>query len=116
MGSIGEDWPRGMVVGAMILLVYVGVALTGPLWMPFPFDKVSTGPPYVGPSRDHLFGTDGLGRDVLSRVVYGTRQVLVLSISSTLIATIAGGLVGPRVWACGWVAGPAVNAGFRGDG
>jgi peptide/nickel transport system permease protein len=48
----------------------------------------------TGPSSDHLLGVDGLGRDVLSRIIYGARVSLVVAFSATLLATIAGVITG----------------------
>jgi len=64
------------------------------LWAPYDPFQAGTGLPYSGASSSHLFGTDILGRDVFSRVVYGTREVLYLALTSTLIATVFGGLIG----------------------
>ena len=77
-----------------MLFAYVLIAVTGPLWSPYDPLQAGTGLPYSGASSSHLFGTDILGRDVFSRVVYGTRDVLYLSLTSTLIATVIGGLIG----------------------
>ena len=44
----------------------------------------------TGPSSEHYFGVDGLGRDVFSRTIYGARVSLVVAFSATLLATIAG--------------------------
>ena len=71
-------------IAALVLLVYVLIALTGPLWAPYDPFQAGTGLPYSGASSSHLFGTDILGRDVFSRVVYGTRDVLYLALTSTL--------------------------------
>jgi len=46
------------------------------------------------PSADHRFGTDGLGRDVLSRVIYGSRGILVAAPLATLLGTVAGTAIG----------------------
>ncbi len=46
------------------------------------------------PSRDHLFGTDSLGRDVLSRVIYGARGILVVAPLATLFGTVLGTSIG----------------------
>lgn len=81
-------------VGGAIILVYVLVALTGPLWVPYEAAKILTGAPFEGASLAHPFGTDNLGRDVFSRVVLGTRSVLVMTFAATLLAVIAGGLIG----------------------
>lgn len=47
-----------------------------------------------GPSVAHLFGTDGLGRDVLSRVIYGARISLAVGVLSTLLGAVIGGVLG----------------------
>jgi peptide/nickel transport system permease protein len=46
------------------------------------------------PSADHRFGTDGLGRDVLSRVIYGSRGILVAAPLATLLGTVVGTAIG----------------------
>lgn len=48
----------------------------------------------TGPSAEHIFGVDQIGRDVFSRVVYGARVSLIVAFSATLIATLAGILAG----------------------
>jgi peptide/nickel transport system permease protein len=48
----------------------------------------------TGPSSDHLLGVDGLGRDVLSRTIYGARVSLIVAFSATLLATVAGVITG----------------------
>jgi peptide/nickel transport system permease protein len=95
-------FPMSARVAALVLLAYFLVALTGHLWAPYDPYQAGTGAPFEGASRAHLFGTDILGRDVFSRVVYGTRDVLYLALTSTFIATVIGGLIG---LACGLVGG-----------
>ncbi len=87
-------FPMSARLAALLLLVYVLIALTGPLWTPYDPFEAGTGIPYSGASGSHLFGTDILGRDVFSRVVYGSRDVLYLSLTSTFVATVIGGLIG----------------------
>jgi len=81
-------------LGGAIILVYVLVALTGSLWAPYEAAKILTGAPFEGASLAHPFGTDNLGRDVFSRVVLGTRPVLTMTFAATLLAVVAGGLIG----------------------
>jgi len=81
-------------LGGTIILVYVLVALTGSFWAPYEASKILTGAPFEGASLAHPFGTDNLGRDVFSRVVLGTRSVLAMTFSATLLAVVAGGLIG----------------------
>ena len=72
------------LLGALVLL-----ALLGPVVAPYsPTDIV--GVPVTGPSSAHLLGTDFLGRDGLSRVLYGGRTVIGLSLIATLVAYLIG--------------------------
>ena len=86
--------PSSLIIGGLILLVYVLVAIFADQIAPYTYNKIATGPPFSQPSREHLLGTDQLGRDVFSRVVYGTRYVLVLSLAGTALGLILGGLLG----------------------
>ena len=87
-------FPMSARIAALMLLAYVLIAVTGPLWTPYDPFQAGTGLPFSSASSSHLFGTDILGRDVFTRVVYGTRDVLYLSLTSTFIATVIGGLIG----------------------
>ena len=78
------------VVGATVLVFVLLVALFGPFVAPHPPGR-PIGIPYEGPSAEALLGTDFLGRDVLSRVLWGGRSVIALAGLSVLIA-YAGGL------------------------
>ena len=89
-----RKFPLSARIAALVLLAYVVIALTGPLWTPYDPFQTSTGLPFSGSSGAHLFGTDILGRDVFSRVVYGTRDVLYLSLTGTFLALVIGGAIG----------------------
>ncbi|HMN86403.1 MAG TPA: ABC transporter permease [Bauldia sp.] len=78
----------------VVLLLYVATALTASLWAPFDPGAVLVGRPLQPPSLAHLFGTDGVGRDIFSRVVYGCRPVLVMALSATGIAIVIGTTMG----------------------
>jgi peptide/nickel transport system permease protein len=86
--------PTNLMVGSAILIAYLLVAITGPLWAPYGYAKVGLDVPFAGPSSDHWFGTDSLGRDVFSRVIYGTRVVMFMALSSTFLAVLIGGALG----------------------
>jgi peptide/nickel transport system permease protein len=80
-------------VGLAIVSFWILVAILAPLIAPYgPNDLV--GRALQSPSAAFLLGTDDLGRDVLSRVVWGARVVLVLAPMAVLIAEIAGALIG----------------------
>jgi peptide/nickel transport system permease protein len=79
--------------GLAIVALLVLVALAGPLVAPHsPTEFV--GIPNSKPSGDAIFGTDALGRDVLSRFLHGGRTVLWLSTAATLLGIVVGVVVG----------------------
>jgi peptide/nickel transport system permease protein len=81
------------IAGAVIAVIWVLIAIFAPLLAPAgPLAQNFT--PSVGPSWQHLFGTDELGRDVLSRVIYGARVTLPISILIVLLAAMVGGTIG----------------------
>jgi peptide/nickel transport system permease protein len=80
-------------IGLGIVAVTVVVALAGPLVAPYsPTEFVAA--PNSAPSGDATFGADALGRDVLSRFLYGGRTVLWLAAASTLLGIVVGVVVG----------------------
>ena len=86
-----SSWPMRLAV--LVLGGYALTALTGPLWAPFePAETVAV--PFTRASLEYPFGTDLLGRDVFSRVVHGTREVLLLSLAGTTVAVVVGGAIG----------------------
>ncbi len=85
-----RDQPPMFLVAGGVLVAHLLVALTGPIWAPYPYDKSLVGRPYEAPSREHLLGTDKLGRDVFSRVVYGERIALSLAFAATGLAVAIG--------------------------
>ena len=77
------------IVGAAIVLLCVLTALFGPyIWTLDPDDPAADR--LLPPSWDHPFGTDQLGRDMLSRVIYGSRISLAVGVSSVLLALFVG--------------------------
>jgi peptide/nickel transport system permease protein len=78
------------VTGAAIVLLLFLVAAAAPLvapWDPYEFDAKHV---LEGPSWNHLLGTDGLGRDVLSRMIYGARISLLVGFVAIGISTLVG--------------------------
>lgn len=85
-GALGTRSGR---IGVIIVAIVVGIAVLGPtLAQTSPYDIA--GVPYESPSSSHPLGTDGLGRDVLSRYLHGGRQILWAAFSSTLLAYVVG--------------------------
>lgn len=80
--------------GFAMICILILCAIFAPLVAPYHYDYQSLDETFCAPSWKHLFGTDSLGRDIFSRVIYGTRTSLSISAATVLIATIVGGALG----------------------
>lgn len=87
----------GALIGALILLIMVVTALTAPWIVPYDWNAQGVGPRLAAPTAQHLFGTDIYGRDVFSRVVYGSRLSLSVGIATVAFAVVAGSLFGVSI-------------------
>ncbi|MDE0151662.1 MAG: ABC transporter permease [Bdellovibrionales bacterium] len=102
-----ESWERlkenktALICGAFILL-NLFVAGFAEWLAPYPFDEQNTDLLFAPPSFEHWLGTDDSGRDVFSRLIYGTRISLVLGILSSFLSLILGVLYGSL---SGWLGG-----------
>lgn len=81
---------RFAIAGMVILVVLVVVALFGPWLTPYDYLSQSLEMRNQGPSWTHWFGTDDLGRDVLARIIYGTRTAFFVAIVVTVISLVIG--------------------------
>jgi peptide/nickel transport system permease protein len=82
------------VVGMVMLLWWVVCAIFGRLFVPYNPVTGSLLQFNLAPSGAHWFGTDSLGRDVLSRVIVGAREILIVSVLATLLGTAVGTALG----------------------
>jgi peptide/nickel transport system permease protein len=80
--------------GIAVLLAALMVAIFAPAISPYDPLKQDLGHTLAPPSRAHLLGTDNVGRDVLARMIWGTRVSLVAGFVSVAIAMAAGGVLG----------------------
>jgi peptide/nickel transport system permease protein len=80
-------------IGLALVSVGLTVAVVGPFVAPFRYTAL-VGPILQGPSAKHMLGTDQLGRDVFSRVLYGGRSVLLLPVCAVTLAFATGGILG----------------------
>jgi peptide/nickel transport system permease protein len=80
----------GVIIGGSIVLFFVAVAIAAPLISPYDPAKSSWTAIRHAPSLAHLFGTDDLGRDVLSRVIFGSRASLGAGVVAVSIAIMVG--------------------------
>jgi ABC-type dipeptide/oligopeptide/nickel transport system permease subunit len=82
------------VFGLAIVVILAFAAVFGPYLTPYDFLSQDLNSRNMAPSLSHLFGTDDLGRDVFSRVVYGTRTAFLVAIVVTFIAVLIGVTLG----------------------
>jgi peptide/nickel transport system permease protein len=95
---------KGATIAAVFLLVIVVAAVLAPVIAPF--DPLAQDIPnkLAGPSAEHLLGTDDLGRDVLSRLIFGARASLFAAVLAVLVAVAIGAPLGLVAgFAGGWI-------------
>jgi peptide/nickel transport system permease protein len=81
------------IIGVAIMATWVVIAILGERITPYdPFNDFDAG--HIPPNLEHLMGTDRLGRDVLSRVMVGSRDVLIVAPLAALFGVLAGTLLG----------------------
>lgn len=94
-----ETWKRLRrnrlaVAGLVILALIFLLAIFADFIAPYPYDAQDYTATFQGPSVQHLFGTDNNGRDILSRIIYGTRVSLQIGFISLLGGAVVGCLLG----------------------
>lgn len=85
---------RAALAGAILLLLLIVLALLAPIIAPYPWAEQRIVNRWQGPSAEHLFGTDELGRDVLSRILYGGRFSLAIGFGAVLLSFTVGVSIG----------------------
>lgn len=78
------------MVGLVIIVVMIILALLAPYISPYPYEAADFKNRYATPSAEHWFGTDELGRDIFSRLLYGSRYSLRIGLISVAISAIGG--------------------------
>jgi len=79
-----------LVAGAVVIAAIVSMTLFPHLFTHFRPEDMNAGPQMKPPSAAHLMGTDNLGRDVWSRIVYGARTILGVAIAASLASALIG--------------------------
>ncbi|MBW7916335.1 MAG: ABC transporter permease [Trueperaceae bacterium] len=85
--------PAALVGGAVVFLVLV-LAVFAEVIAPYGFNQMDFSATLQGPSAQHWFGTDELGRDLLSRLIHGARASVTVGVGSALLACLLGVTVG----------------------
>lgn len=78
------------VIGFYVAVALILIAIFAPLIAPYPFDKQDLFHTRAAPSLQHIFGTDELGRDVFSRIVFGSRYSLSIGFLAVIFSNIIG--------------------------
>ena len=85
--------PMGLL-GLSLVVIFLAMALLAPLISPYDPLKISVPSKFEAPNLSHWLGTDHLGRDTLSRIIYGARTALSIALTATGLAGILGLLLG----------------------
>ena len=101
---------KGAVVSAYFIVFVCCMALLAPVIAPFSFDEQFMDRVLEAPSAAHIMGTDSLGRDLLSRVIYGARVSMAVGIFTALISLVIGATYGAIA---GWHGGRVDSALMR---
>ena len=99
---IYRDMPLTAAFGVAVIVIYLLVALIGPALMPYGESQV-VGDTYMPWAAPYYLGTDKLGRDLLTRLVYGARNTVGIAFATTVLAFLVGTILG--IWAAligGW--------------
>ena len=94
--SLGRDaWlrlraNRMAMISLVILIGITLVSLIGPAISPYAYDQQNLDRVFEGPGKDHIFGTDNLGRDLFARTTYGGRISLAVGLLATLVSLVIG--------------------------
>lgn len=83
-----------VIFGTLVILVFVVFAVFAPLIAPYEPNDQNLRAVTERPSREHFLGTDQLGRDTLSRIIYGSRISLLIGVSAVALGSVVGMLLG----------------------
>ena len=101
---------RTAMAGAIIMVLLILIAVLAPLIAPYSPTEMDLTSMYAHPSARHLFGCDSIGRDILSRLIYGARYSLTLGFASAIIGAILGVIIGALA---GYIGGLTDNITMR---
>jgi peptide/nickel transport system permease protein len=82
------------VVGLVLIVLLILTAIFAPWLAPYPPNDIDMAHTLAKPSSAHWLGTDNLGRDVLSRIIYGARTSIIIAVGATAVSVILGEILG----------------------
>ena len=101
---MGKKKKTGIIAACILLAVILLMSILAPVLAPYDPNQIDMENPLAMSSAKHLLGTDNIGRDVLSRVMYGGRQSILLTLAATGLSMALGCLIG---MAAGYFGGAA---------
>jgi len=101
LGRLVREKPLGLV-GGIITLVFLFTGFFADFLAPYGMNEMDTSSFLKSPSIQHLLGTDNLGRDLLSRIIFGARISVIVGLASASLATILSTVIGIL---CGFIGG-----------
>jgi peptide/nickel transport system permease protein len=93
LGTFVRRWPLG-AAGAVIILLMIGSAVLAPLIAPYGPLETDFAAQFSPPTMAHWLGTDAFGRDLLSRLLYGSRTALLVGFASAFMGATLGAMLG----------------------
>ena len=81
---------RPIVIGGTIVICFIIIAILTPWIAPYSYEEQSLSRQYQPPSNEHLMGTDSKGRDLLTRIMYGSRISLAVGFAATSVSILIG--------------------------
>ena len=82
------------LVGLVLVILFVLLAVFAPLIAPYHYNEQNLANAWQAPSAQHPFGTDDLGRDQLSRIIYAVRTAAIVGLGTSILALAIGGVIG----------------------
>ncbi|HEX9077284.1 MAG TPA: ABC transporter permease [Anaerolineae bacterium] len=109
VGQWGMAWRRLRhhrlaMIGAVLLVFFTSISLLAPVLAPYEYDAIELRLAFSAPSAEHWLGTDALGRDIVTRLMYGGQISLTIALIGAVLSTVLGVLVGAVAgYAGGWL-------------
>lgn len=92
------------MVGAVVLVFFTSISILAPFLAPYEFDAIDLYKMFAAPSPEHWLGTDSLGRDIVTRLMYAGRVSLTIALIGAVLSTLVGVVVGAVAgYAGGWI-------------
>jgi peptide/nickel transport system permease protein len=92
------------MIGAVVLVFFTFISISAPALAPYEFDAINLSKMFSAPSAEHLLGTDALGRDIVTRLMYAGQVSLTIALIGAVLSTVVGVIIGAVAgYAGGWI-------------